>query len=256
MGIDSNRAQIKEKCNALQQALIRELRPFVVPLLVAPDLELRPSEIQNATGVLLNLGTRQCLVTCYHVWKHLQHRNGKNNPGVIVALLNDGHGAFHIKHPTLLTPVDKLGLADELDLAAIDLTGVQNFGEKVCFPFGSATVHDTIQGDIVVSIGFPGMWRQSEVNSSCFSSGPLPFMVGDVTQRTLVVSEADQFNREVFAYLDAEPRGLDSKDSCGGLSGVPAFYVNQKPFKIAGFITQRAIGGLMLTRASLVMELI
>ena len=245
-----------EKCLEFQQILNRELRPFAVPILIAPNLNLCPSEIRNATGILLNLGARQCLVTCYHVWKYLQHRNGENNPGVMVALLNDGYGAFHIKHPTLLTRDDTLRLADELDLAVIDVTGVQDYGEKKCFPFDDATIHNAVQDDILVTIGFPGMWRKSDMNFSRVSSGPLPFVITDVTKRLLIVSEANQFNREVFEYLDAEPRGPDSGDSCGGLSGAPAFYVSQKPFKIAGFVRERALGSLNLTRASTITTLI
>jgi hypothetical protein len=249
MEINPRGAESKKKCDALQQTLDRELRPFVVPLLVAPNLELRPTEVRNGSGVLLKIGDKQCLVTCNHVLEHFQS-------GVIIALLNDGHGAFHIKHPKLLAKKEKLGLAKELDIALIDVTGVKEFGEKKCFPFSSESVHDTVQSDIVVTMGFPGMWRKSEVNSSCFSTGPLPFMVGDVTQRSLIISEANKFNREVFDYLDQEPRCPDSKDSCGGLSGAPAFYVSRKPFKIAGFIIKRALGSLILTRASTIMELI
>ena len=256
MATNPNETQNPRNTRELQNALDQALRPFVVPVLVAPNLELRPSEIMNASGALLNLGDQQCLVTCYHVWKHFQHRNGKNKPGVLVALLKGGHGAFHIKCPTLLTKQGKIGLADELDLALIDLTGAEFFGVKKCFPFNSATIHDAVQGDTVVAMGFPGMWRKSEKNHSRFQSGPLPFVVRDVTPQSLIVPEGNHLNREVFAYLDAEPRHPDSKDSCGGLSGAPAFFVNRKPFKIAGFITQRSLGALMLTKASLVVELI
>ena len=244
------------KCLKLQEVLNQELRPFVVPILVAPDLVLRPTEIKNATGVLLNLGDRHCLATCYHVWKHFQHRNGDDNSGVMVALLHDGHGAFHMKHPKLLTKNETLGLADKLDLAVIDMTGIRNYGEKICFPFNCRTIHNAIQGDILVTIGFPGMWRKSGVNSCRVSSGLLPFVVTDTTQRLLIVSEANKYNRDVFSYLDKEPREPNSKDSCGGLSGAPAFYVSRKPFKIAGFIQERALGALTLTRASALTELI
>jgi hypothetical protein len=58
----------------------------------------------------------------------------------------------------------------------------------------------------------------------------------------------------VFEYFDTEPRQPDSNDSCGGLSGAPAFYVSRKPFKIAGFIRERALGSLILTRASTVRQ--
>jgi|ERR1035437_3870152 hypothetical protein len=257
MSADSIETQNPKNSQEFQNILDQELRSFVVPILIAPDLELRPSEIHNATGLLLNLGDKKCLVTCYHVWEELQHRNGKNSPGVLIALLNDGYGgAFRINRPTLLTKDEKLGLAKELDLVVIDFTGVEGISEKKCFPFGSESIHDAKQGDVVVTMGFPGMWRKSEKNFTRVKSGPLPFVVEDVTQKSLIISERNHRNQEVFSYLDAEPRVPESKDSCGGLSGAPAFYVNQKPFKIAGFIIERAFGILRLTRASLVKELI
>jgi hypothetical protein len=251
----SHKAQRAEGCNALQQALVQELRSFAVPLLIAPDLELRPNEVRNATGVFLRVGTRQCLVTCYHVWKELDAERRDHVPSVMVALLADGSGAFHIERPTLLTKADKLRLAEELDLAIFDVTGTKLFGEKRCFPFTEASVHNPIRGDIVVTIGFPGMWRKSEKNYTCVASGPLPFTVSDVSSRSFIVQENDPHNQEVFAYLDAQQRGHNSGDACGGLSGAPAFYVNQKPFKIAGFIIQRALGCVMLARASSLKEL-
>ena len=198
--------QRTEKCSALQQALNQGLRPFAVPLLISPDLELRPSEVRNATGALLHVGNKQCLVTCYHVWEELQPKKRGHNSSVMVALLNDGYGAFHIERPTLLTNSEKLGLAKEVDLAVFDITGVQHLGEKKCFPFGDATTHEPVQGDIVVTMGFPGMWRKSDKNYTCVSSGPLPFTVGDVTTRSFIIPDNNPQNHEVFAYLDAQPR--------------------------------------------------
>lgn len=246
-----------ERCESLQRELTQELMPFAVPLLIAPDLGLLPSEVQNATGVLLDLGAEQCLVTCKHVWDYLQTRNGKNSPGVLVALLGEGSGgAYHIEHPKIVIDEEKLGLADDLDLAVIDVTGIHTFGEKKLFPFTAAQVCEAVPGDTVVVVGFPAMWRKARKNACFVRSGPLPLVVGDATRTRMVISESNPLNKEVFAYMDAEPRRAGLNDSCGGLSGSPVFFVRSKPFRIAGFIVERAMGALMMTRASAVMDLI
>jgi hypothetical protein len=82
----------------------------------------------------------------------------------------------------------------------------------------------------------------------------LPFVVGDVSREldSIVVSEGNPSNNEVFSYLDSQPRPKNSSDSCGGLSGAPAFCVadDGRSFELVGFVRERAYGALVLTAAS------
>jgi hypothetical protein len=219
----------------LQSELIREIQPFVLPLMIAPNLDLDPEKVRNATGMLIRHQNAEYLVTCYHVWNYLQEIGG-----VLIAILGDGCEALHIRKPTLFR-------SDEaLDLAVIEFTGVPDFGEKTPFVLGKASIYECELEDILVTVGFPEMWRESKLNFGCFRYGPLPLVVGTISDRSMVVAEANPLNQEVFAFLDAHPRLGNSPDPCSGLSGSPAFFVNTKPFRIAGFVSKRGCGGCLL----------
>jgi hypothetical protein len=153
-----------------------------------------------------------------------------------------------LKKPSLI-------VSDEIeDIAVFDLVGIGPVPQKDWFRLIPENVYAPKTEDILVVLGFPGMWRASAKNRSSFQYGPLPFVVGDVSSYSIAIAE--KRNSEVFEYLDSQPQPDASGDSCGGLSGAPAFFITPaQEIKLAGCVKHRACGALMMSRASLVMDL-
>ena len=90
-------------------------------------------------------------------------------------------------------------------------------------------------------LGSLGMWRESAQNQSSFSFGALPFVVTDLSPSSIVIAE--QNNKDVFEHLDSQPRRTGLPDSCGGLSGAPAFFItSSQQIRLANRNTQRIVG--------------
>lgn len=159
----------EQDCQQFQRWLTGVLNPFTVPILVATSNEVKPDdELANGSGCLISFEGGFGLLTCFHVWKYWQSL-GKE--GAIVVLLGEGYVAVHLKQP-------KLVAWDEAkDIAIIDLKGVGDLGQKAWFNLVPENMHVPAQGDILVVLGFPGMWRESAQNQSSFSFGALPFVI-------------------------------------------------------------------------------
>ena len=192
-------------------------------------------------------------MTCLHVWEYFATRKDGQH-GVIVPLFGNGYTAVQLVQPTLIAQDERL------DLAVIDLDGLRDFGEKRPFVLEESTIHRAARNDTLVILGFAGMWRESRANYSGFKYGALPFVVGDISREldSIIVSEGNASNNEVFGYLDTQPRINISGDSCGGLSGAPAFSLadDGRSFKLAGFVRERAHGALILTAATCLGDLL
>jgi hypothetical protein len=74
------------------------------------------------------------------------------------------------------------------------------------------------KGDHIVSLGFPGAWRRAAGIECVFRRVAIPFAVTDVSKYS-IAAFSDGKNDQVLN---------DMKDSLGGISGSPAFRLNEK----------------------------
>jgi hypothetical protein len=166
----------------------------------------------------------------------------------MIVAFGDGH-PVHLKNPKLIAS------DAETDIAVIDLAGIGRLEQKAWFQLSGISVRVPAKGDILVVLGFPSIWRNSAKNQSTFKFGPIPLVVGDFSERTIALAE--QSNSEVFEYLDSQPQQTGGHDSCGGLSGAPAFFISPKrEVKLGGVVYRRAAGFLQVARATLVLNLL
>jgi hypothetical protein len=231
-----------EQIDVMLRTIDAALDPFVVPIIIGKNTKLEADTIWNGTGILVRNGNRaHLLATCNHVrdeWR----KAGAGTPGAFVVLLGSGHTAVEIKSASIQADA-------AADLATVCFPHSQLMdSQKSFYPLDEIGCADAHAGDILLAVGYPGMWRRSTHHQSTFSRTILPFTVTDVAREGFVAAELA--NMEVLSDLDkfAADLGRD-RDALCGMSGAPVFNVYERPFKLAGFVRERGCGGVFFAHA-------
>jgi len=222
-----------------------ELHRFIVPILLGKTSELEGDSLQNGTGMLVR-NRSHMLVTCDHIWKEWRITNS-GQMGSFVVLLGSGYTAVEI------TPAS-IYANSSADLAAVHFSpSLIVDSQKAFYPLDEIGFVDAQVGDVLVAIGYPGMWRRSGYHESTFGRSVFPFVVSDVSHGGFVAAEST--NAEVLKDLDRMARESGrEQDALGGLSGAPIFNAYTRPFKLAGFVRERGCGGVFFAHARSLVE--
>jgi hypothetical protein len=232
-------ASIESK-NEMLETIDGDLDRFVVPILVGKTNQLDANGLRNGTGLLVR-NNEYMLVTCNHIWNEWRTVNS-GKMGSFVVLLGSGYTAVEIIPASIHADASA-------DLAAVHFPPTQmSDSQKAYYPLDELGFVDASPGDILIAIGYPGMWRQSGHHQSTLRRSLFPFVVSDISHGGFVAAEA--VNCEVLNDLDAMAAGLGrDQDALGGLSGAPVFNAYERPFKLAGFVRERGCGGLFFAHA-------
>lgn len=195
----------------LSYALLR----FCGPIFVAPALDSYPEQmIGNGTYALIDTGKRRLLVTCSHIWDEYEKHHDANAETILAISLGDGRSNIAFKDPkNHLVDVDR-----DLDLLVLEFERHEPRvpHHKSWFPISDWPISRVAKGEQVVTLGFPGAWREAAGVECYFRYVAIPFGVTDVSDRT-IAAFADGRNDQVLN---------DMRNSLGGISGSPAYSVN------------------------------
>ena len=199
------------------EQLDNELFRYCGPIFVAPALNSCPEQmIGNGTYSLIDTGEKRLLVTCCHVWDEYEKQHDSNLEAILAISLGDGHSCFAFKEPkNHLVSIDR-----DLDLVVLEFEPeeIKFSHQKSWFKISDWPIPRIEKGNHIVTLGFPGAWRRTAGVECVFKRVVIPFAVTDVSDYG-IAAFSDGKNDQVLN---------DMKDSLGGISGSPAYRLNEK----------------------------
>jgi len=199
------------------EQLDNELFRFCGPVFVAPALKSYPKQmIGNGTYALIDTGEKRLLVTCCHVWDEYEKHHDDNSETVLAVSLGDGDSNIAFKNPkSHLVSIDR-----DLDLVVLEFEpkGIPVSHNKSWFRVSNWPIPRIEKGSHIVTLGFPGDWRRAAGVKCVCRRVAIPFCVTDVSKYS-IAAFSDGTNDQVLN---------DMKDSLGGISGSPAYRLNEK----------------------------
>lgn len=192
-----------------------ELFRYCGPIFVAPALNSYPEQmIGNGTYALIDTGERRILVTCCHVWDEYEKHHDSNSEAILAVSLGDGDSNIAFKNPkNHLVSINR-----DLDLVVLEFEPkeIKVPHNKSWFRILDWPIPRIEKGSHIVTLGFPGVWRRTSGVECVFRRVAIPFAVTDVSNYS-IAAFSDGQNEQVLA---------DMKDSLGGISGSPAYRLN------------------------------
>ena len=199
------------------EQLDRELFRYCGPVFVAPALKSYPEQmIGNGTYALIDTGEKRLLVTCCHVWDEYEKHHDANSETVLAVSLGDGDSNIAFKNPkSHLVSIDR-----DLDLVVLEFEPkeIPVSHNKSWFRVSDWPIPRIEKGSHIVTLGFPGDWRRTAGVECVFRRVAIPLSVTDVSKYS-IAAFSDGKNDQVLN---------DMKDSLGGISGSPAYRLNEK----------------------------
>jgi len=181
--------------------------------------------LKNATGVLIDTGGKEILVTCQHVWSGFQDECSRNQN------LRLGVGCDGLKI-TLFNP----HVIDEdvnYDIVILELNFKHALKDKVIY---KATYWPPLLPSVkdpALFLGYPGSYRYVPGQKGNIFFGKACFLdfVSSVSERNIIL--ADEKNvREIRKHMDICPDlGL-----LGGMSGGPVFIKRNNKHELIGIM--------------------
>lgn len=219
-----------EHLAAFVELLTREMLAFCGPIFITPGVRTYPEQmIDNGTYSLIDTGEKRVLVTCHHVWQAYLDSRAENPDAVLCLNLGDGDATIAFARPE-----GQLVDADAgLDLAVFDfepehlrVKNAQVNHGKEWFPIRCWPIVKVGEGETVVLMGFPGKRIRKEGILCTFSAQPLPLKVTGVGKNEIYIFNVGE-NIQVFN---------DTKGRLGGLSGSPAYTIDEAGASLVGFV--------------------
>ena len=187
------------------------------PVFVAPALKSYPEQmIGNGTYALIDTGKKHLLVTCCHVWDEYEKYHDNDLETVLAVSLGDGDSSIAFKNPkSHLVDIDR-----DLDLVVLefDPKEIPVSHNKSWFRISEWPIPRIEKGRYIATLGFPGDWRRTAGVECVFRRVAIPLSVTDVNEKT-IAAFSDEENNQVLN---------DMKDSLGGISGSPAYRLNER----------------------------
>lgn len=181
--------------------------------------------LKNATGILIDTGEKEILVTCQHVWSVFQEECRRNQN------LRLGVGCDGLKI-TLFNP----HVIDEdanYDIAVFELNFKHALKDKVIYKATYWPPLPPSVKDAALFLGYPGSYRYVLGQKGNILSGKACFIdsVSSVSERSIIL--ADEKNvREIEKHMAICPDlGL-----LGGMSGGPVFIKRNNKHELIGII--------------------
>ena len=219
-------ALTKEARKIWIEQLDRELFRFCGQIFVAPALNSYPEQmIGNGTYALIDTGKKRVLVTCCHVWDEYEKHHDANLETVLAVSLGDGNSCIKFNNPEN----HRISIDRDLDLVVLEFEpeAVPVSHNKSWFRISKWPIPRIEKGSHIVTMGFPGAWRKTDGVNCVFKRVVIPFAVTDVS------------NIGIAAFSDGKNNQVlnDMKDSLGGISGSPAYCLNEKrELCLVGFV--------------------
>jgi hypothetical protein len=164
------------------------------------------------------------MVTCSHVWDAYETKHDADAETVLAVSLGDGRSNLAFKNPK----DHCVALDRDLDLVVLDFepAEIRVPHNKSWFKVSHWPLPRIGNGDHIVTLGFPGAWRETAGEECFFRCAAIPFLVTDVNGRT-IAAFPDGRNNQVLN---------DMKNSLGGLSGSPAYRLDGRgELELIGF---------------------
>ena len=203
-----------------QESLHREIEmlvPFIASVLVYPSTATHIGEYVTGGSVLLACSaTHRFLVTAEHVIRKIDALRGKSK--IVVLLGGAGAAPINITDwPVIdrsqLVDICTIGIPETFSPSEIN----KQFFQVKNWPPRLAEVEDR-----VIIVGYPAAHRASHGKTLNTRYLPIQDFVTDVGPRRFTV--ADEFGTREIAI---NPEKLEFPDHVGGMSGSPAFRVNE-----------------------------
>lgn len=181
--------------------------------------------LKNATGVLIDTGEKEILVTCQHVWSAFQKEFTRNQN------LRLGVGCDGLKI-TLFNPhiIDQ---DTDYDIAVFELNFKHALKSKViykaaCWPPLLPSVKDP-----ALFLGYPGSYRYVPGQKGNIFFGKACFIdfVSSVSERNIILADGRNV-REIRKHGDNCP----DLGELGGMSGGPVFIKRNNKHELIGII--------------------
>ena len=153
--------------------------------------------VGSGTYALLDTGKRRVLVTCSHVWDEYQAKHDESPDTVLAVSLGEGRSNIAFKNPEK----HRIAIDRDLDLVVLEFeprwisVTHQKRWFRVNWP-----LRRIAKGEHIVTLGFPGAWRQAAGEECLFRYAAIPFVVSDVNDRT-IAAFCDNRNAQVFNDL-------------------------------------------------------
>jgi hypothetical protein len=199
------------------EQLDHELFQYCGPIFIAPKLKSYPEQIVGCgTYALIDTGKRRVLVTCCHVWDDYETHHDADEEAVLAVSFGDGNSCFAFKSPkNHLVSIDR-----DLDLVVLEFEPeeIKFSHKKSWFQISEWPIPRIEKGKRIVTLGFPGAWRRTAGVECVFRRVAIPLTVTDVSKYG-IAAFSDGNNHQVLN---------DMKDSLGGISGSPAYCLNEK----------------------------
>lgn len=196
--------------------LIESLLPYVVPVLVYPEMGPgAASWITGGTALLAQTGTSRFLITADHVLSKIDELRDKSE---IVVLLGGVHAP-----PVDITLWPSVARDSFTDIGTIQVPPDSESRDinKEFFYFDLALPARAAVGDQALILGFPAGHRCASGNKINARVLPIFDYVTDVGVRRFTI--ADENNRREILI---NPSNLSFPDHVGGMSGAPVFRIS------------------------------
>lgn len=228
---------LDKESNDKIERIIKEIKPFSVPIYFSKGTPRDPSEIfSSATVSLVNTGSRRIFITCYHVWSEFQQK--KQEAADTTLWLYTGHGKKTINFSNA-TLVD--GDRDNLDIAILDFEpkGIFQDSDKQFYDAPEWPLAPPSQGSSVGFWGYPGIYRKMHDSGNGIQSGGVLLFdfVSAVNERYIRITDEKKVRMLTEYIPDAE-----KLTSLGGISGSPVFVDRNNRFELVGFAQEAGEG--------------
>lgn len=185
-----------------------------------------PTVDHNGTCGLFDTGSRQILLTAWHVIEKFQELKA-SNPDTVLAV-NLGPGCT----VALSTP-DIIDHDASFDIASVAFPDLHRHGphEKQYFPVRTWPIPRVALGSAVAFVGFPGQRRTPHESWGSFEPVGGGFVVASASDRTIVLADQSGTMR-----LEDSSGQSDGTVRLGGFSGSPVFLVHPDGPHVIGIL--------------------